>query len=258
MYGTPEAAIKTGPTYGSKVKIDLGTKMGQSWNNVSYRIPQVNEYFTLNDGWTIDYVSVAGNSSGKRQPGTSFLLGMSGGSMVYYFKKTAPSTVTYTLSYDASSGYNAPTAQIGKSATGSYKFTISTQRPMRDGYVFKGWSTSSDANRVDYEPDDTIIMDGSKTLYAVWERTPVTANYTVKWIDENSKPIKADETRSGNIGKTVSANDHDKRVLDYTYERSKSIESAVLKNGGTVLILCFTKNKPNLNIMKTQIRRPLK
>lgn len=72
LYGTPEAAIKKGPTYGSKVKIDLGTRTGQSWNNVSYTIPQVSEYFTLNDGWAIDYVSVAGNSSGSRQPRIKF------------------------------------------------------------------------------------------------------------------------------------------------------------------------------------------
>lgn len=72
LYGTPEAAIKKGPIYGSKVTIDLGTRTGQSWNNVSYTIPQVSEYFTLDDGWTIDYVSVAGNSSGNRQPRSKF------------------------------------------------------------------------------------------------------------------------------------------------------------------------------------------
>ena len=87
LYGTPAEAIKSGPVYGSKVSIDLGTRYGQSWNNESFTIPQVSEYFTLNEGWAIDYVNVAANSSGKRQPGSTILLSMSGGSLVYYFKK---------------------------------------------------------------------------------------------------------------------------------------------------------------------------
>lgn len=129
LYGTPEAAIKKGPTYGSKVKIDLGTRTGQSWNNVSYRIPQVSEYFELNDGWTIDYVSVAGNSSGNRQPGGSFLLGMSGGSMVYYFKQTAVQK-TFTLRYHTNGGSGAPDTQTQKSTASSYTFTISDKKQL--------------------------------------------------------------------------------------------------------------------------------
>ena len=46
----------------------------------------------------------------------------------------------------------------------------------REGYVFKGWSTSSDAEEVEYEPGDTVtisVESGSSSasidFYAVWE-----------------------------------------------------------------------------------------
>lgn len=89
IYGTPEAAIKTGPVYATRINIPVSEPGRPSLNNVDYRIPQVSEHFELNEGWTIDYVYVAGNSAGQRQPGSTFLLSASGGSMVYYFKQTS-------------------------------------------------------------------------------------------------------------------------------------------------------------------------
>lgn len=86
-YGTPSAAIKSGPVYGSGSTLYYQVSPTSNTNNVSFTIPSVNSFFVLNEGWVIDYVYVGGNSSGQRQPGASFLLSSSGGSMVYYFKK---------------------------------------------------------------------------------------------------------------------------------------------------------------------------
>lgn len=67
IYGTPEAAVKNGPVYATKIKIPVYYDNGYSGvNNEPYTIPQVSEYFELNEGWTIDYVYVTGNSSGFR------------------------------------------------------------------------------------------------------------------------------------------------------------------------------------------------
>lgn len=41
--------------------------------------------------------------------------------------------------------------------------------PTREGYVFKGWGTSSTATEVTYYPGTMIQGGVSKTLYAVWE-----------------------------------------------------------------------------------------
>lgn len=179
LYGTPDAAIKSGPVYRSKVTIDLGTRTGQSWNNVSYTIPQVSDYFVLNDGWTIDYVNVAGNSSGKRQPGASFLLGMSGGSMVYYFKQTSK---TFTLEYNANGGSGAPAQQTATATGSSYNFTVSSTSPTRDGYDFLGWSISQNATSASYQPGTSISVGGTTTLYAVWQKNEV-EKVTLTYID---------------------------------------------------------------------------
>jgi len=86
-YGTPSAAIKSGPVYGSGSTLYYQVSTTANTNNQSFTIPSVSSFFVLNDGWVIDYVYVSGNSSGQRQPGGSFLLSSSGGSMVYYFKQ---------------------------------------------------------------------------------------------------------------------------------------------------------------------------
>ena len=62
--------------------------------------------------------------------------------MVYGPKAAAE--VTYTLNYDANGGTGAPASQTTKSSTGSATFTISSQRPTRVNYDFKGWSETVD------------------------------------------------------------------------------------------------------------------
>lgn len=77
--GAETQAIISGPLYGSKWYNQVSTSANT--NNYSYRIPQVSELFTIADGYELAYVSIAGNSSGQRQPGSTFLLSSSGGSM---------------------------------------------------------------------------------------------------------------------------------------------------------------------------------
>ena len=92
--------------------------------------------------------------------------------MVYGPKAAAE--VTYTLNYDANGGTGAPASQTTKSRP-VLTFTISSQRPTRVNYDFKGWSETVDG-RVQYNPNDPITVTAtSTTLYAVWEeKAPVT------------------------------------------------------------------------------------
>lgn len=194
LYGTPENAIKKGPVHGSKVTIDLGTKEGQSFNNVSFTIPQVEEYFELNDGWEIDYVSVSGNSSGKRQPGGSFLLSMTGGSMVYYFKRA---TQNITLSFSANGGSGAPASLSQSVNVGSNaSFTIPSKTPTRAGYTFLGWSESSSASAASYQPGQTYRTSTSKTLYAVWEKEPEKETITLSYNANGGTGAPASESQT--------------------------------------------------------------
>lgn len=170
-YGTESDAILSGPLYNSKWYYQVSAKANT--NNQSYTIPAVSTLFTIADGWTLKYVSVAGNSSGNRQPGSSILLSSSGASLVYYFEKTS-TTYNYTLTYNANGGTGAPAAQSGTTADSTVQLTVSNTTPTRDGYKFLGWSTSSNASSPSYHPGGSITINGSgtTTLYAVWQEVP--------------------------------------------------------------------------------------
>lgn len=91
------------------------------------------------------------------------------GTMTATASYTIPALASYKITYNANGGSGAPTAQTyyyGKN------IKLSTTRPTRTGYEFKGWSTSSSATAASYSPGSTFPGSTAKnvTLYAVWER----------------------------------------------------------------------------------------
>ena len=90
------------------------------------------------------------------------------------WEKVIPQT-TYTLTYDANGGENAPAQQTATNNLGKADFQVSSAVPTRDGYTFKGWADTTDATVADYLGGDTITVTGAapnKTIYAVWEKLP--------------------------------------------------------------------------------------
>lgn len=77
-----------------------------------------------------------------------------------------PALASYKVSYNANGGSGAPGAQ-----TKYYGQTLklSSTKPTRDGYNFKGWGTSADAESASYQPGGNYTSNSSITLYAVWE-----------------------------------------------------------------------------------------
>lgn len=73
---------------------------------------------------------------------------------------------TYTITYNANGGTGAPSAQ---SKTHGVAITLSTTKPTRANYGFKGWGTSPSALTVAYAPGDNYTANASITLYAIWE-----------------------------------------------------------------------------------------
>ena len=57
--------------------------------------------------------------------------------------------------------------------------TLSSTEPIRTGYTFKGWSTSSSATTADsnYAPGAKYSTDAKLTLYAIWQQNCLTVNY---------------------------------------------------------------------------------
>ena len=71
----------------------------------------------------------------------------------------------YTVTFDANGGTGGPQYV---STTG--QFSISTLKPTREGYNFKGWSTDPNATSAEYQPGGTCQFDDDTTLYAVWDK----------------------------------------------------------------------------------------
>lgn len=72
--------------------------------------------------------------------------------------------VQKTVTFNANGGSSAPeTAYLAYSG----RITLSEQIPIRDGYIFLGWSDQKDGE-VKYKPGEFYIFDSSVTLYAVW------------------------------------------------------------------------------------------
>lgn len=87
----------------------------------------------------------------------------------------APETHKVTFSIPAINYETSVEVEEGDNAT----FTIPTTEPTKEGYDFKGWSSTESAEEVEYTGGQTIDTAGDLTLYPVWEAQDVT--YTVKF-----------------------------------------------------------------------------
>ncbi|MCR5135471.1 MAG: InlB B-repeat-containing protein [Oscillospiraceae bacterium] len=72
----------------------------------------------------------------------------------------------YVIYYDANGGSGAPSSQ---NKNKGQAVTLSTVKPLREGYIFQGWATGSSATSAQYQPGARFTEDRFVTLYAVWK-----------------------------------------------------------------------------------------
>ena len=90
---------------------------------------------------------------------------------------------TYAVTYNANGGTGAPGSQ---SKTHGVALTLSTTKPTRANYTFKGWGTSASATTVSYAAGASYTTNAAVTLYAIWELAytkPRITNFSVKRCD---------------------------------------------------------------------------
>lgn len=83
----------------------------------------------------------------------------------------------YTIKYNANGGSGAPSSQTKTHGT---SLTLSSTKPTRTGYTFKGWAlTQAEANDGDwyYQAGGSCGKNENLTLYATWEEHKLTINY---------------------------------------------------------------------------------
>ena len=91
-----------------------------------------------------------------------------------------PPTVSCKLTYDLQGGAGGPSAPV---VTGIAKYayvTLSATAPTKAGYTFKGWAAAAGGT----EAIAKIVMNGDKTVYAIWEKIPVVKSAFEQWKDK--------------------------------------------------------------------------
>ena len=73
---------------------------------------------------------------------------------------------TYKVTYNANGGSGAPGDQT---KTYGQTLTLSSTKPTRANYTFKGWATSASATTATYSAGGSYTANSAVTLYAVWE-----------------------------------------------------------------------------------------
>lgn len=93
--------------------------------------------------------------------------GAEGASITVKVSNSAQSTTTYTVSYNANGGTNAPAIQTKLEGV---SLALTSAVPTRSGYSFLGWSKDKNATAIEYAAGAIYNADADITLYAVWAK----------------------------------------------------------------------------------------
>lgn len=136
-----------------------------------------------------DYTFTRGTSSSKRYVAAKLInIDRVGAAMSVSTNYTIPALTSYTVKYNANGGSGAPSNQTkyyGKT------LTLSSTKPTRTGYTFKGWATSSNGS-VAYAAGASYTANASITLYAVWQAN----TYTVKYNANGGTGAPSNQTKT--------------------------------------------------------------
>ena len=143
-----------------------------------------------------------------------------------YTKTTAQ---TYTVSYNANGGSNAPASQT---KVHGVTLTLSSSVPYRFNYEFVGWSTSSSATTATYTAGGSYTGNASVTLYAVWTYNPAT--YTVSYDANGGTGAPGRQTKTYGVTLTLTTIQPTRRnYLFFGWSKDRNATSASYSAGGS-------------------------
>lgn len=131
-----------------------GTRQVDSFSTRTYYRTKSAQTVTMTIGWD--------ESFGTYYSGSFHTLGSGNNAWTL----TVDPLPSYTVTYNANNGTNAPASQ-----TKWYDeaLTLSSDIPTRSGYRFLGWGTSASTATVSYAPGASYTGNAAITLYAIWE-----------------------------------------------------------------------------------------
>lgn len=120
---------------------------------------------------------------------------------------------TYAVKYDANGGTGAPGNQT---KTYGVNLTLSSTKPTRTNYIFKGWGTSPSATTISYAAGASYTKNAAITLYAIWELAYVKPRiFNLSIVRCDSSGATSDEGTNG--------------LVSFDWECDKSVSSIVIK-----------------------------
>ena len=140
---------------------------------------------------------------------------------------------SYTISYNANGGTGAPSSQTKYYGT---TLTLSSAKPYRTGYTFKGWGLYASSTSPLYQPGDDYNYNISRTLYAVWEKDapPAPTTYTVSYNANGGSGAPASQTKTKDIALTLSGTKPTRSGYTFLgWATSSSATSASYQPGGS-------------------------
>ena len=159
----------------------------------------------------------------------------------YWWQETTTFTVTvtgeeekpeYTLTYhenttDPVTNMPDPKTVTLKSSTSPVTFTVSGNKPGREGYTFLGWAGNPNATEPTVKPSNTITTPATATnLYAVWQsKTPDAPG--------NTKPDFENEEVNIRVQCTEYPSMHDPYKKNYGILSGAYTDNGVTENEGT-------------------------
>ncbi|MBQ2675079.1 MAG: InlB B-repeat-containing protein [Prevotella sp.] len=162
-------------TYGEAFNYPTNTftNPGYSFTGWTLRRDADGKWYSMDGGWlteeeiaSTEYSKALYQENGNDYLSVYWIMGYSGVTSFTFFaqwQKNAP--VTYTITYDANGGTGAPAAQT---KTQGQPLTLSSTRPIREGYTFLGWAENASVTAAQYQPNEQFTKDANTTLYAVW------------------------------------------------------------------------------------------
>lgn len=142
-----------------------------------------------------------------------------------YTKTTAQ---TYTVTYNANGGSNAPGSQT---KVHGVALTLSSSIPYRFNYEFLGWATNSGATSAAYSAGGSYTGNASITLYAVWKYSPET--YIVSYDANGGSGAPAHQEKTYGVALTLTTTVPTRRNYSFVgWSKDRNAASASYSAGG--------------------------
>lgn len=218
LYFDIGAGVTSAATYAGSASINHTVDSGSGWSTS-------NQTMLLSKSY--GYKRNSGNQTCNIYAKFNGIDIISGGTMYVNTSVTIPALTSYTISYNANGGSGAPGSQTKYYGQ---TLTLSSTKPTRAGYTFKGWSASSSATTASWSAGGAYTDNASKTLYAVWEAV----KYTISYNANGGSGAPGSQTKT--YGQTLTLSSTVPTKTNYNFKgwsTSASATSATYSAGGS-------------------------